>query len=151
MNILPFELATTNDLLTSRAGLVCVAELMKSLGFSRLVDQHFPIPGSNRGFKASVFVNSLVLMLHDGGECLDDLRHLRGDTALRDLLEFKSVPQSDSTGDWLRRQGQQGVSAIAEVNRTLLSAGLHQCRAVTLDIDATEICSAKRDAKVHVQ
>lgn len=147
MNILPFELESTNDLLTSRAGLVCVAELMKSLNFFDLVDQHFPAPGSNRGFKPSVFVNSLVLMLHDGGECLDDLRHVRDDSALRQLLGLKTVPQASSMGDWLRRLGQQGVSAITEVTRVLLRAGLHLCREVTLDIDATEICSAKREAK----
>jgi hypothetical protein len=147
MNILPFQLATTNDLLTSRAGLVCVAELMKSLNFSNLVDTHFPVPGSNRGFKPSAFVNSLVLMLHDGGECLDDLRHLRDDSALRELLSLKHVPQADSAGDWLRRLGQQGVLAVVEINRTVLSASLHKCQEVTLDIDATEICSAKRDAK----
>ena len=98
MNILPFELESTNDLLTSRAGLVCVAELMKSLNFFDLVDQHFPAPGSNRGFKPSVFVNSLVLMLHDGGECLDDLRHVRDDSALRQLLGLKTVPQASSMG-----------------------------------------------------
>jgi hypothetical protein len=147
MNSLPFQLETTNDLLTSRAGIVCIAELMKSLNFSEVIDSHFPVPGSNRAFKPSVFVNSLVLMLHDGGECLDDLRHLRDDAALRMLLGLKKVPQADSTGNWLRRLGQSGVTAVNEVNRALLSAGLHHCRTVTLDIDATEICSAKRDAK----
>ena len=147
MNILPFQLESTNDLLTSRAGLVCIAELMKSLDLSQRIDQYFPVPGSNRGFKPSVFVNSLLLMMHDGGECLDDLRLIRVDSALRQLIGLKTVPQADSTGDWLRRLGQRGVSAIAEVNRSVLSAGLHQCRSVTLDIDATEICSAKREAK----
>ena len=147
MNILPFQLATSNDLLTSRAGLVCVAELMKSLDFSGLVDMHFPVPGSNRGFKPSAFVNSLVLMLHDGGECLDDLRHLRADTGLRGLLSLKDVPQADSAGDWLRRLGQQGVSSVAEINRSLLNASLHHRTEVTLDIDATEICSARRGAR----
>ena len=147
MNILPFELESTNDLLTSRAGLVCLAELMTSLNFSDLVDQHFPTPGSNRGFKPSVFVNSLVLMLHDGGECLDDLHHVRDDSALRQLLGLKTVPQASSMGDWLRRLEQQGVTATTEVTRVLLRAGLHHCREVTPDIDATEICSAKREAK----
>ena len=70
---------------------MCVAELMKSLDLSNLVDQHFPVLGINRGFKPSAFVDSLVLMLHDGGECLDDLRHLRTDKALRELLSLRSV------------------------------------------------------------
>lgn len=145
MNILPFALVSTNDLLISHAGLVCIGEVMKALNFSCIVDQHFPISGSNRGFKPSAFVNSL--MFYGGGEYLDDLRHLSDDAALRLLLGLKDVPQADNRGNWLRRQRQQGVSAIAEINRSLLQASLHQCRSVTQDIDATEICCAKRDAK----
>ena len=76
----------------SRAGLLSIAELMKRLDFSKLVDQYLLTMGSNRGFKPSVFVNSMLLMLHDGGECLDDLCHLRNDTALRELLNLKNVP-----------------------------------------------------------
>ena len=120
MNILPFELESTNDFLTSRAGLVCAAELMKSLSLTDLLDNHFPTPGSNRGFKPSTFVNSLILMMHDGGKCLDDLRFIRNDLALRQLIGLKTVPQADSTGGWLRRLGQRGVSGIAKVNRSVL-------------------------------
>ena len=147
MNTLPFQIESTNDLLTSRSGLVCVAELMKSLNFTDLVDTAFPFPGSNRGFQPSTFVNSLMLMLHDGGQCLDDLRHLNNDGALRQVIGLSQVPQPDSAGKWLRRMGQAGVMAVTKINRSLLNAGLHKCRSVTLDIDATEIISAKRDAK----
>lgn len=147
MNILPYELSTTNDLLTSRAGLICIAEVMNRLGFSELVNQYFPAPKSNRGFKPSVFVNAIMLMLHEGGRCLDDLRQIRDDKALRTLLGLKQVPESDSLGDWLRRIGQEGVAAITQVNRPLLATALHHCKHVTLDIDATLSASKNQSAQ----
>jgi len=38
---LPYKLATTNDQLTSRAGLLASGQLMESLQFSERIDQHF--------------------------------------------------------------------------------------------------------------
>ena len=147
MDIVPYQLSTTNDLLTSRAGLLCIGQLMSSLGFTDWVNAHFPAPQSNRGFQPSVFVNSVILMLHEGGRCLDDLRHIREDEALRVLLGLAQVPESDSLGDWLRRHGQQGVQAVVEVNRSLLRHSLHHCKKVTLDIDATLSASKNKSAQ----
>lgn len=146
MNILPYELATTNDLLTSRAGLVALAHLMNNIGFSQLADNHFPVPNSNRGFMPSVFVNSMVLMLHEGGACLDDLKYLREDKALCRLLGIKKIPESGSMGDWLRRIGQSGVKACVEINRHLIQAALGKRKEVTLDIDATLSASKNKNA-----
>ena len=147
MNIIPYELGTTNDLLTSRAGLITLGQLMCSIGFSQLVDKHFPQPKSNRGFQPSRFVNALILMLHEGGECLDDLRHIREDQALCRLLGIQSIPQSDSMGNWLRRIGQAGVTASTEINRHLMQLGLHHRKDVTLDIDATLSASKNQNAE----
>ena len=97
MEILPYQLSTTKDLLTSRAGLLCVGQLMETISFTNVVDQQFPVPKSNRGYKASVFVNAVMLMLHEGGRCLDDLRHIRDDEALR-LLGSVAVCRSAKEG-----------------------------------------------------
>ena len=56
MNVLPYKIAKTNELLTSRGGLVCLAELLRQTGFPSWVAQHFPEPGSNRGYKPSSVV-----------------------------------------------------------------------------------------------
>ncbi len=147
MDILPYDLSTTNDLLTSRSGLICIAEVMKKIGFSEAVDQYFPVPGSNRGYRPSVFVTPLILMFQEGGRSLNDLRHIRGDEALRLLLGMEKFPESDSTGDWLRRLGQDGVKAVTEVNRLVLQKSLHNCKKVTLDIDATLSESKNKSAQ----
>jgi hypothetical protein len=89
MNILPYKLATTNDQLTSRAGLVAIAQLMQTLRLSERLDLHFPLPKSNRGFKPSQFIQTLILMQHEGSFHLDDVRNLDDESALIQLLGSK--------------------------------------------------------------
>ncbi len=149
MHILPYKLATTNDQLTSRAGLLAVGQLMKSLQLSERIDQHFPLPKSNRGFNPSVYLRTLILMQHEGSFHLDDVRHLSHDAALRHVMDLTQLPQASSLGAWLRKMGQwQGLMLAWEaVNKVLLQAALHHCKSVTLDIDATEIVANKTDAQ----
>lgn len=147
--MLPYKLDTTNDLLTSRAGLICIAQVMEQLNLAELVDQHFPHPKSNRGYKPSVFIQTLLLMQHDGSFHLDDVRHLTNDEALRSILELKKIPQANTLGEWLRKMGKNSDALLAWqcVNQTVLKATLHQCKKITLDIDATEIIAYKTSAQ----
>jgi hypothetical protein len=149
MKILPYQIDTTNDLLTSRAGLLSIAELMKSTGLAERIDASFPPPGSNRGFKPSVFIQTLILMQHEGGFHLDDVKHIQGDEALRTVLGLVQVPTADALGDWLRRMGKypQCATAFRQVNQSVLHSALHKRKAITLDIDATEIIAGKADAR----
>jgi len=146
--ILPYKLKTTKNQLTSRAGLVAVVQMMESLELSSRVDKGFPQPQSNRGFKASVFIQTLMLLQHEGSFHLDDVRHLKNDRALSTLFEMKTIPSATAIGDWLRRTAKHSVTQTAweAVNKVLLKSALHHCKAVTLDIDATEIIANKADA-----
>ncbi len=147
MNILPHKLSTTHELLTSRGGLLTIATLMDEINLSNLIDTHFVPPKSNRGFNPSVFVNSLILMHHEGGIRLDDLKHLKKDKALIKLLGLNTIPQSGSVGDWLRRTGIPGVNAISTTNKELCQILLKGLNKVTLDIDASEVIAKKKEAK----
>ena len=146
---IPYKLATTNDKLTSRAGLLAIAELMTTLQLAERVDHHFPQPKSNRGFKSSVYAQTLLLMLHEGSVHLDDVRHLSDDHALRTALNLKTIPQPSSLGAWLRRMGAnpESFSGLTEVNKSVLKSTLHHCKGITLDIDATEIMASKSGAQ----
>ena len=73
MKTIPYRLENTKALFTSRSGLICLGELFSQLDLANHIDQYFPAPGSNRGFSASQFVTPLLLMLHEGGDRLDDL------------------------------------------------------------------------------
>ena len=147
MNILPHKLSTTDELLTSRGGLLAIATLMQELNLTTLIDDHFVSPKSNRGFSPSVFINSLILMQHEGGIRLDDIKYLKKDAAITKLLGLKNIPQHDSIGDWLRRMGLSGVNAISLINKQLCHIALKGTKYITLDIDASEIISNKKDAK----
>ena len=122
MTILPYKLDTTNDLLTSRAGLLAIAQLMDSLNLSERIDKHFPQPKSNRGYKPSEFIKPLILMQHEGSFHLDEVRNLQDDEALRTVLDLKKLPQATTIGDWLRRMGSQPQiqAAWVKVNKALL-------------------------------
>jgi len=147
--MLPYKLDTTNDLFTSRAGLICIAQVMEQLKLSKLIDHHFPLPKSNRGFNPSVFIQTLILMQHEGSFHLDDVRHINEDEALREILELKKIPQASTLGEWLRKMGKNtdSFSAWQSVNKVVLKAALHHCKKVTLDIDATEIIAHKTSAQ----
>ncbi len=86
-------------------------------------------------------------MQHEGGIRLDDLKYLKKDTALKKLLGMECIPQPDSVGDWLRRMGISGVKAVSSINKELCRIGLKDIKEVTLDIDASEIRSNKKEAK----
>ncbi len=75
MNILPYKLTTTKNKLTSRAGLLAIGQIMETLQLSKRIGRIFPQPKSNRGFKPSVFIQTFILMLHEGSFHLDDVRH----------------------------------------------------------------------------
>ena len=147
--MLHYKLDTTNDLLTSRAGLTCIAQVMDQLNLGQLIDHHFPLPQSNRGFNPSVYIQTLILMQHEGSFHLDDVRHINDDDALREILELKKIPQASTLGEWLRKMGNNPVSISAwqSVNKAVLKVALHHCKKITLDIDATEIIAYKSSAQ----
>jgi len=149
MNIIPYKLAPTNDHLTSRAGLLTVAQLMQSLQLAERIDQVFPQPKSNRGIKPSSYLETLILMQHEGSFHLDDVRFLHEESALLSVMGMKKIPKASALGDWLRRTGQHPTvyGAWKAVNQSLLKAALHHKKSITLDIDATEIIANKREAQ----
>jgi hypothetical protein len=149
--LLPFKLGETQDCITAHAGLALFGEFLLSLGLLDALDRHLPPPGSPRGFLPSEFIQPLLLMLHGGGQTLEDLRMIRLDSALQTILEIERVPSSDATGDWLRRMAKKGkgLRGLKKVGDELLRRGLNQesIDSYTLDIDATQIVSEKVDAR----
>ncbi len=152
-SIFPFKLARTAEELTARSGLALFAEYNHGAGLRELADRHLPSPGSNRWFKPSVFVDSLVLMLQGGGRSFEDLRELKQDEGLMKLIGHDAIPDPDTAGDWTRRMGdpikdQRGLRGLGNVrdaiNRRIIKRdGLAQ---YTLDADATGIYGEKAAA-----
>ena len=147
--VLPFKLEITRDTITSHAGLALLGEFCVGLDFLRVVDRSLPKPGSGAGYMASEYIFPLVLMLNGGGRSLEDMRVIRGDVGLAEILRLKRIPSSDATGDWLRRMGEdRGLEGLAAVQRRFLKRALKydETKGYTLDIDATGIEAQKESA-----
>ena len=147
--VLPFKLEYTKDTITAHAGLVMFGEFLHAMGLPMLVNKELPKPGSPRGYMPSKFIEPLILTLHGGGRSLEDIRQIKNDTGLQDLLRIDAVPSPDATGDWLRRMGgSHGLAGLEKVNKAYIRRVLNLERksGFTLDIDATQIVAAKRDA-----
>lgn len=148
--VLPFKVASTDETLTAQAGLALFGEYCQALGLSRWIDDALPAPGSGAGYAASCHALSVIFMLQAGGRSLEDLRTLRAEAGLLELLKLESVPSSDALGDWLRRMGTgPGLDALNRVQRRLLARVLadRDSTAHTLDIDATQIVAEKATAR----
>ena len=88
-------------------------------------DKYFPRPGSGKGYKASEYIFPIVLMLNGGGRSLEDIRVIRDDIGLREILPLQNIPTSDAIGDWLRRVGiTGGLSGLEKANQKLLKRGM---------------------------
>lgn len=149
--VLAFKLEKTKDTITSHAGLALLGEFCVGLGLLDSIDDCLPGPGSGAGFKASEYVFPMVLMLNGGGRSLEDIRVIKGDAGLREILPLKRVASPDAMGDWLRRISDTGgLSGLRKVNQGLLKRAMKYdgIEGYTLDIDATGIEAAKRSAKI---
>ena len=151
--IFPFKIGITREKLTARSGLALMAEFNHGIGLRELTDRYLPVPGSNRGFKPSVFVDTMVLMLQGGGRSLEDMRELKYEEGLMKLIDIERIPDSDSAGDWFRRMGnlqagQLGLKGLGEVRDKLNHRMMKRDKteAYTLDADATGIMAEKADA-----
>jgi hypothetical protein len=153
--ILPIKLERSAERLTSLGGLMVLEEMAQALKVWKRVDEQLAVPGSGRGYRPSEFVQPLVWMLHAGGRRLEDLRELRGEQEVLENLGLRAVPDAGTVGDWLRRQGKDGVTALERVNQELIQGALEpEGEELTLDVDATEIEAEKREAQWtyhHVQ
>jgi hypothetical protein len=148
-----FKIEKTSEALTAHGGLALLAEYNHGIGLRELVDWHLPGPGSNRGYQASAFVDSLILMLQGGGRRLEDVRELRQEGPLLKLVEREAIPDPDTIGDWLRRMGdpknnQAGLIGLGHVRDTTNQRLLRRDKAkdYTLDVDAMQVEGEKADA-----
>lgn len=149
-SVLPFKLEITEEKITSHAGLAVFGEFVHATGILKEVDKELKGPGSGAGYKPSQYVEPLMLMLHGGGRSLEDIRIIRNDSALCELLGIEEVPSSDASGDWMRRQGAgDGLQGSRIVRQLVIRRVLNRDERLdyTLDIDATQIIGEKKAAK----
>ncbi|VAW56622.1 hypothetical protein MNBD_GAMMA07-2494 [hydrothermal vent metagenome] len=147
--VLPFKLEKTLEKLTAHAGLVLAGEYMQALNLNRIIDTHMPSAKSAVGYRASNYIQALILMLLGGGQSIADMRVIKNDISLQKLLNIKMIPSESAIGDWLSRLGKKGgLDGLEKVQSNLISIALNNESQTdyTLDIDATQIISHKDSA-----
>jgi len=149
---LPFKIETTKENLTAHAGLAVAHEFNLAVGLERMLNEHLPPPGSNRGHKPAQWIMPLILMLQGGGEGLTDIKVIAQDKALRKACGLKKVPDESTLGDLLRRTGShpQGMKGLAAVDTDLTKMMVLEGTTTdfTLDADTSIIPADKYDAAV---
>jgi hypothetical protein len=133
------RVAASTQQLTSHAGLVLVRELAGRLGVGELLNR-VTVKKRSRGYSPAQAILGLCETLIAGGECLDDIALLRGDSA-QELLRGHGLPEPTTLGRFLRRFS---LGHLGQLNRALdeLFARVHPLvgrETVTLDLDATYI------------
>ncbi len=149
--ILPFNLEKTYETITPRAGLILFGEFLHGLKLNQRTDGYLPLPKSGRGYNPKDFVLPLVVMLNGGGRAIEDIREIKADKGLRELLCIEKIPSSDAFYSWLRRMGEgEGLKGLEQLNRFYLHKQLkkEEIKKYTLDIDATSILAEKKEAEM---
>jgi hypothetical protein len=172
--VLPYVVETlkSSDSVTAWAGLPLVLETMIALGVGREVGKQIAIRERDRGYSEARKIESLVLLMASGGECIEDIERLRqdqglcrliGDLAGADALRtFLYAFHDDELIEQAQaRRGPDQVAYIPEENEALEGLGRvnvsfvrrfaaeSHCKRATLDHDATIQESHKREALFH--
>jgi len=151
--------------LTAHAGLTLVAETLLAVGLESVVQERLRLRVRQRGHPEFTKLQTCILIVAAGGDCVEDVRILARDAGLRRLLRRPwpspdalhaflatchneaAIGQRPATGAWIPPE-PPALRALAAVNTALVRramAGLPVTEA-TLDLDATTILSGKRDA-----
>jgi len=152
---------------TPWAGASLFVELFRRSGIDTVANKVLPAKGSAKGLKQGQTVESFVLLGALGGECVEDMQHLRDDDGLSGILGYRP-PAPETARQWLDRFHDESVmavrplqgsfippesrplAALKEVERRTIWAyveAVHPEWDVTLDVDAQLIETNKANAQ----
>lgn len=151
---------------TPWGGASLLVELFRRSGIDATADNVLPAKGSAKGLKQGQMVESFVVLSALGGDCIDDIKHLRNDAGLRKILGYQ-LPAPETARQWLDKfhdgslmvaplQGSfippesELLSGLREVRRRTIWAyveAVHPGLEVTLDVDVQLTETTKENAQ----
>jgi DDE family transposase len=142
-----FNIAFRTAKLTSHAGAVLFKDFITRLGVAETYDAEISVKQRERGYSESQFILAACSSLILGGECVDDLKVLRGDPGTKALLEFDEVPSPQAMGEFLKRFG------IGDIHDLLRAQRLIQQRVHPLIVEhlPEPVCTLDFDASIFAQ
>jgi len=149
--VLPLKIEKTRETIAPQGGLALLGEFLLGTGLLESADRYLPKPGSGAGYKPSEYIFPLILMLQSGGRSLEDLRNIREDEGLREVLPLERIPTAEATRDWLRKMGTiGGLDGLEAVEKELLKLVLDNDKIgeYSLNIDVAGIETEKESAEM---
>jgi len=151
---------------TAHGGVGLLVETGRRSGVMERADRVMPAKGNPKGLGQGQTVESFVLLSALGGECLEDFERVREDKGLEAMVghEFpapstarsflerfhdeEALAERPVQGSFIPRESA-GLEGLAELVRQTLRAYVSAVKvgqALTLDVDAHLVASAKREA-----
>lgn len=155
------------ELHTAWAGVTLLVDLLRKLELDQIANKVLPAKKSAKGLTAGQMVESFILLSALGGECLDDMKRLRDDAGLAEILSYQP-PAPETARQWLDRfhdetlmqnrpvQGsfipsESGpLAGLKEANRRLIWTYIQNLKPgaeITLDVDTQLVETTKSEAK----
>ncbi len=152
---------------TPWGGASLLVDLFRKVEMDRLANRVLPAKRSSKGLNQGQMVESFVLLSSLGGECIDDMQHLRDDEGFTGILGYKP-PAPETARQWLdgfhdealmTKRPLQGsfippesnaLAGLKEINRRNICAYINNLkpgREITLDVDTQLIETNKAGAK----
>lgn len=88
------------DQVTPNAGVALLIDAMRRAGVPAAAERHLPAKRSPKGLGQGAMVETSVLLSALGGDCIDDLDHLRRDMGLT-ALTGHTLPAASTARQWL--------------------------------------------------
>jgi Transposase DDE domain group 1 len=142
-----FNIAFRLAKLTSHAGAALLKDFITRLGVAETYDAEVSVKQRERGYPESQFILAACSSLILGGECVDDLKVLRGDPGTKALLELDEVPSPQAMGEFLKRFW------IGDIHDLLRAQRLIQQRVHPLIVEhlPEPVCTLDFDASIFAQ
>ena len=152
---------------TPWGGVALLIELYRKARVSEAAEKALPKKRSPKGLRQGQMVESFVLLSVLGGDCIDDMEHLREDRGLEAMLGY-SLPAPETARQWLDKFHDERLMAdepiqgafiplesaplagLKEPNRQVAWAYVENVKPgleVTLDVDAQLVETDKANAK----
>ncbi|MCL4546136.1 MAG: hypothetical protein M1576_00115 [Deltaproteobacteria bacterium] len=121
MKSLSLNLKMSNEKITSFGGSILLAGFIKKLGLEEIKKYIIPKAGSNRGYKPSHKILSLISSIMLSGEGrYSNIDRLRKDDTIKTIWGLDNMPHSTKIGEWFLRNGKSnGDFATGAVKKTI--------------------------------
>ena len=96
---------------TPWAGASLLVELFRRSAIDAVANKVLPAKGSGKGLKQGQTVESFVLLGALGGECVEDMQHLRDDDGFSGILGYQP-PAPETARQWLDRFHDDSAMAV---------------------------------------